>query len=363
MMTRRQLSRSAAAVAFALALGLGGCGDDSDTSPSTTGDPTGTSRDPVTVRLLVHGSWQVTDGIFDPLLEEGIEVEVLTGGDAGELANQVVLDAGSPQADVVYGIDNTFVGRPLAADAFEVHEYDVTALRRDLVARVDTERIVPIDYGDVCVNYDREWFADHEVDPPTAIDALLDSQYRSLTVVEDPSLSSPGLAFLLATIERNGKDWPAWWERLANNDLVVAPDWTTAWAEFSAGGQGGDRPVVVSYASSPPVDVLYSDPPRETTRIGVIDDACFRQVEYAAVLRGSRVSEAATRVVQYMTEPTFQADLPLNMFVLPANESVPEPDLFADFALHPSAPIVMSAGEIEAVRDDAIEQWTDIVLS
>jgi thiamine transport system substrate-binding protein len=353
-------------LAVTLALGVGvtltaGCNDDSSTNGSAGSSLSAT--DPVTVRLLVHGSWQVSDGIFDPLLDEGIEVDVLTGGDAGELANRVVLDAADPQADVVYGIDNTFVGRPLAADAFEVNEYDVTALHDEVVARVDTERIVPIDYGDVCVNYDREWFDANDVELPTTIDALLGAEYRSLTVVEDPSLSSPGLAFLLATIDRYEEDWESWWERLVDNDVLVAPDWTTAWAEFSAGGHGGTRPVVVSYASSPPVDVLYADPPRETTRIGVVDDACFRQVEYAGVLRGTRVNDAAARVVQYMTEPTFQADLPLNMFVFPANESVPEPELFEKFALHPRAPIVMNADDVDLIRDDAIERWTDIVLS
>ncbi len=357
------LQRSAVLTVVLASVVTAACASDSTTTSSGGVPSTRSLADPITVRMLVHDSWQVSDGIFDPLLDEGIEVEVLTGGDAGALANQVVLDAKSPQADVVYGIDNTFVGRPLEADAFAAHEYDVTALRSELLDRVDTERIVPIDYGDVCVNYDREWFASRDRQPPTSIDALLEPEFESLTVVEDPSLSSPGLAFLLATVEREGDDWDTWWEALADNDVLVMPDWTTAWAEFSAGGQSGARPLVVSYASSPPADVLYSDPPRATTRIGVVDDACFRQVEYAAVLRGSDVTDAAARVVGFMTEPEFQADLPLNMFVFPSNDSVPEPELFVKWALHPSAPIVLDADEIDAVRDDAIERWIDIVLS
>ncbi len=347
---------------FLVVVGLVGCSTD-DARPAGEAGDSGGPAATVTVRLLAHDSWAASDGIFDPLLEQGIDVEVITGGDAGSLANSIVLDRENPQADVVYGVDNTFVGRALENDAFAVREYDLTNVVPELLAEVDTERIVPIDYGDVCVNFDEAWFAEREISPPTSIDDLIDSTYSGLTVVQDANLSSPGLAFLLATTERNPTGWEQWWSAFVSNDALVVPDWTTAWAEFSAGGDDGARPIVVSYASSPPVDVLYSDPPRDTTRIGVVDDGCFRQIEYAGVLRNARHDDAAADVVQFLLSERFQTDIPLNMFVWPSNRLVPEPDLFARFALHPSDPIVLTSAAIEERRDRVLEAWTDIVLS
>jgi thiamine transport system substrate-binding protein len=185
-----------------------------------------------------------------------------------------------------------------------------------------------------------------------------------LTVVQDPNLSSPGLAFLLATVAHDPEGWPDSWQALADNDVLVVDGWTTAWTqEFTAGGGGGERPIVVSYASSPPVDVLFADPPRDDTRIGVVDDGCFRQVEYAGVLAGAAHPDAAARVVQALIGAETQAALPESMFVFPAREGVELPEVFDRLALRPSDPIVMSWSEADALRDDVLDRWTDIMLS
>ncbi len=350
-------------VLLALALVAAACGND-DATPNGDGTTTSGARRAVTVDLLAHASFVVPQAALDEFTATtGIAVNVLTGDDAGTVTNQVILDREHPQADVVFGIDNTYLGKALAADVFAVDEHDVTALAPDLVAGLDTERVVPVDYGDVCLNYDIAWFAAEGLEPPDALSDLVDPAYEGLTVVEDPSTSSPGLAFLLATTRATG-DWEAYWERLRDNDVLVVSGWEEAYTvEFSGGGGGGARPIVVSYASSPPADVIYSDPPRDAPAIGVVDDGCFRQVEYAGILAGTDDPDAAARVIEFLLSEPFQTEVPLGMFVFPARVDTPLPDVFERFALHASAPVTIDAATIDAERDDLLERWTEIVLS
>jgi thiamine transport system substrate-binding protein len=318
---------------------------------------------PERVTLLTHSSFPEGTELFAAFTERtGIEVRVLRGEDAGTVTNQAVLDREHPQGDAVYGIDNTFLSTALDAAVFDERAYDTGAVDADLTAGVDPSLAVPIDYGDVCFNYDEDWFVERELDPPATIDDLTRDEYRGLTVIEDPSTSSPGLAFVLAT-SAVVDDFDDYWAQLAANDVLVVDDWSQAWnSEFSGAG-GGDRPIVLSYASSPPADVVFADPPRDDTSIGVIDDACFRQVEYAGVLANAEHSDAAEELVQYLLSPEFQAELPLAMFVFPAVEDVALPDVFERFALRATDPVTLSAREIAERRDRLIDRWTEIVLS
>lgn len=350
-------------ISLVVAFAAVACGND-DTSPRGDTTTSAGAQRAVTIDLLAHASFVVPQAALDEFTATtGISVNVLLGEDAGTVTNQVILDREHPQADVVFGIDNTYLGKALAADVFAVAEHDVSALAPDLVADVDTARVVPVDYGDVCLNYDIAWFAAEGLEPPDALSDLVDPAYEGLTVVEDPTTSSPGLAFLLATTRATG-DWEAYWQRLRDNDVLVASGWEEAYTvEFSGGGGGGDRPIVVSYASSPPADVVYSDPPREAPAIGVVDDGCFRQVEYAGILAGTDAPDAAARVIEFLLSEPFQAEVPLGMFVFPARVGTPLPDVFEQFALRATTPVTIDAATIDDERADLLDRWTELVLS
>ncbi len=249
--------RSLLAVA-ALAALLGACSDD----------------EPRTVRLLTHDSFALSEGVLDAFTEEtGIEVELLQGGDAGTVVNQAILTNGNPQADVLFGVDSTFLTRALDAELFVPYEAEGIDEVDEALRLDDQHRVTPIDYGDVCLNYDKAWFEEHDVAVPTSLDDLVDPAYADLLVVENPATSSPGLAFLLASIEAFGADgWEAWWDDLRANGVEVVDGWETAYnSSFSGGGASeGTRPLVVSYASSPPAEVVFADPPLEEPPTGVI---------------------------------------------------------------------------------------------
>lgn len=344
--------------AIAMVLGtalLAGCGGSADAG-QTAADSGPASAPPSTVTLLAHDSFVLSESLLsDFTASTGITLEVVTGGDAGTMTAGAILAAGSPSADVVYGVDNTLVSRALDAGVFE--EYSPPGLAElEPVLRADTAdgRVTPVDYGDVCINVDDAALAERGLTAPRTLDDLVAPEYANLLVVEDPGTSSPGLAFLLATITRYGSDWQDYWRALDANGVRVAGSWTDAYlGDFTAGG-GGDRPLVVSYATSPPAEIVYAADPKPTEpSTSVMTDGCYRQVEYAGVLAGTDNPDGARAVIDWLISEPVQADVPLSMFVFPARAGVSLPDVFTRFAAHVPEPLQQDP---QAVAD-GLSSW------
>jgi thiamine transport system substrate-binding protein len=318
------------------------------------------------VRLLTHDSFTLSDGVLDAFTAEtGIDVDVIQGGDAGTVVNQAILTNGNPQADVLYGIDSTFLSRALDEQLFVAHEAEgIDDVDQALVPEGE-HCVTPIDYGDVCLNYDKAYFEQHDLDVPTTLGDLTDPAYRDLLVVENPATSSPGLAFLLATVEAFGEDgWEEWWGELRDNGVEVVDGWEEAYYSSFSGGLSseGDRPLVVSYASSPPAEVMFGDGPVDEAPTGVIDASCYRQVEYAGILTGTEHSTEAGLLIDFLLSETVQADVPLSMFVFPARTGTELPPEFVAHAATPANVFELPPDDIDANREDWIDRWTDIVL-
>jgi thiamine transport system substrate-binding protein len=318
-----------------------------------------------TVTLVTHDSFALSTDVLDAFTRRtGIEVELLPVGDTGQVVNQAILTKDDPIGDVLFGVDNTFLTRALDEGIFE--RYRSSAIDRVPATLLGGTRgrVTPVDYGDVCINYDEEWFASRDVPVPTTLDDLRKPRYRDLLVVQDPSTSSPGLAFLLATVAEFGdEDWADYWADLRANGVAVVEGWEQAYYdEFSGGGGGGDRPLVVSYASSPAAAVVFADPPIDESPIGTMTGACFRQVEYAGILAGTDDRAAARRLVDFMLSERFQADVPLQMFVYPAAADTPLPEAFTEHADPVADPYTMAPARIGARRDEWIREWTGVVL-
>ncbi|MCX6432655.1 MAG: thiamine ABC transporter substrate-binding protein [Actinobacteria bacterium] len=288
-------------------------------SPTSTTESTPASGG--TVRLLTHDSFVVSESVLaDFTKQTGMTIEVITAGDAGTMVAGAVLAAGAPTADVLFGVDNTLVSRALDAGVFAPYTAtDLVSVLPALVTDTADGNVTPIDYGDVCINIDDAELAARGMTAPATLDDLIKPAYRDLLVVEDPGTSSPGLAFLLSTIARYGDGWQDYWAALSDNGVKVASSWTDAYVGDFSGGGDGDRPLVVSYATSPPAEIVYAADPKPTSpSTSVMTDGCYRQVEYAGVLAGAANPAGAKAVVDWLLSEPVQADVPLSMFVFPA---------------------------------------------
>ncbi|MEX1006894.1 MAG: thiamine ABC transporter substrate-binding protein [Acidimicrobiia bacterium] len=320
-----------------------------------------------TITLVAHDSFGVSKPVLAAFTKQtGVKVKLLQSGDAGEVLNQAILTKDHPVGDVLFGVDNTFLGRALDEGIFETYA-PVALSKVPAEFQLDaTHHLTPIDHGDVCINYDKQWFAKEKVAVPETLDDLTKPVYKGKLVVENPATSSPGLAFVLATIARYGDGgWRAYWEKLRSNDVKVDDGWETAYqGDFTQGGNQGTYPLVVSYASSPPAAVYYAKPHPKTSPVGTMLDSCFRQVEFAGVLKGTEHRAAARKLVDFMLSERFQADVPLGgeMFVFPVRVGTPLPPLFTKFADVAPNPLSLPASEIARNRDQWIEQWTSTVL-
>ncbi|MGB9358515.1 MAG: thiamine ABC transporter substrate-binding protein [Acidimicrobiia bacterium] len=316
------------------------------------------------VVLMTHGSFAVSEGVLEEFTSEtGVAVTVLESADAGTMVNQAILTKDNPVADVLFGIDNTFLSRAVDEGLFIAYEAANINLVPDTL-RAPGSFATPIDVGDVCVNIDPAGFDALGLEAPTRLTDFADPAYRGVFVVEDPSTSSPGLSFLLSTIALFGEDgdypWQAYWTDLVANDVQIVAGWEQAYyGEFSGGSGEGERPAVVSYATSPVAEVYYGE--LETAPTTMIEDGCFRQIEYAGILRGTAAEAAAQQLVDFLLARTFQEDIPLNMFVFPANSEAALPDVFIEYATVPADPVLMDPSVIEENRDRWLAEWAVIV--
>ena len=292
---------------------------------------------------------------------------VAKGGDAGTLVNKAIITAGRPEGDVLWGVDNTLLSRALGEGVFVPYEStELDALDPSAVGLVPGHEVTPVDTGDVCLNVDRRWFEERGEEPPSSFEDLVDPAHKGRLVVQNPASSSPGLAFMLATVAHFGDPgYLDYWERLRANGVEVVEDWDTAYySSFTGRRLGRHRPVVVSYASSPPATIFFAEEPKpaEPTTASV-EATCFRQVEFAGRAprdraRGGGAPARSTSWWARSCSPSF----PLTNFVYPVRRDVPLPQLFVDFGQPAADPLTLSPEDIADHRDEWIEAWTQTVL-
>ncbi|HEV7908403.1 MAG TPA: thiamine ABC transporter substrate-binding protein [Pseudonocardiaceae bacterium] len=309
-----------------------------------------------TVTLVTHDSFKAEQETLDAFQSEtGIKVEQLASGDAGALTNKLVLTKGNPIGDVAYGVDSTFASRALNEGVFTEYRSPEADRGAQRYAVDSTNRLQAVDVGDVCVNVDLAALAQKGLPEPKTYADLADPRYRDLLVVEDPATSSPGLAFLLGTIGEFGEQgWPDFWTKLKANGVKVVSGWEEAYTQDFSGSSGkGPRPIVVSYASSPSAEIGTDGAPRTKALL----DTCYRQVEYAGVLKGAKNTEDAKKVVDFLLSARFQADVADQMYVYPSREGVTLPEAWTKAAPLPQQAKTVPAEKVQANRERWVEQW------
>lgn len=335
--------------------------------PLTTATP---ETGPQTLTVMTHDSFSVSEELVKKFeTENNASLIFIQGGDTGSALNRLILTSvGSPtpEADVFYGLDNTFLSRALDQDLFEAYQpAALDAIPAEF--KLDpTFKVVPIDYGDVCINYDKAWFAEKNLKLPGSLQDLTNPEYNGLLVVENPATSSPGLAFMMATIAEFGEsDWLAWWKSMKNNNVAIVSDWETAYyTNFSGSSGKGPQPMVVSYASSPAAELIYAETElsESPTASLVSPGMCWRQVEFAGILKNTPNRALAEKFIDFMLSQEFQEDVPMQMFVFPV---LPEAVLPEEFLLASQIPETVGSLDpalIAANRDGWVNEWTNLMF-
>jgi len=290
------MKRIFALITVALSLGLTAC----------------TNNEPAGVTLVAHDSFVMSDDLIAEFeASAGFKLTIVRAGDVGEMTGKLVLTKDAPIADVAYGIDNT--------SASVVEGNNVIASNSELV---------PIDFADICFNVDINYFKSKNLVIPDHWKDLIKPEYKNLTVIENPNTSSTGLGFLVSTFAAFPDDTATsnWWSSLKANGVKVAATWEDAYyTDFSGSAGKGKYPIVLSYSSSPADEV---DEQGNAKTVALRKD-CFRQIEYAAVLRNAKQAKAAQALVEFMQEQIFQSALPGSMYVYPFDENVYLPESWA----------------------------------
>ncbi len=321
-----------------------------------------------TLKVITHDSFAVSDDVLAQFTAQtGVEVQLIPSGDAVTAVNKAILTKGNPEGDVLFGIDENLLTSAFDAGLFQ--PFEASGLK-DVPAQFqvdDQHRVTPIDHGDVCVNYDRTWFTDQGLPLPTTFADLAQPALKNKLVVQDPSASTPGLAFMLATIASQGggddasssAPWVQYWQQLKDNGVKVVDGWETAYnVDFSGSAGKGDRPLVVSYASSPPFEVTDPATPPDRAPTGVIAATCYRQTEFAGVLAGAAQPEAAAAFIEFMLSVPFQEDVPEQMYVFPVNSQAVLPEAWQRYTTPVADPLAIPYAQVGTNRDGWVQQWS-----
>ncbi len=374
---------------FALAaLLLAACGGQS-AAPAPTGVPTTAASEPTsapvgeataapseaaasgqgaTLTVMTHDSFNVSEDVVKAFEDaNAVKLMFRKSGDAGSTLNQAILSKETPLADLLFGVDNSFLSRALEADIFEPYDSPQLANIPAEYQLDSSKRLLPVDYGFVSINYDKAFLQDNNLTPPQDLRELTKAEWKGKLVVENAATSSPGLAFLMATIAQFGEQgsytWKDYWRDLRANDLLVSDGWEDAYyTQFSGSSGKGPRPLVVSYGTSPAAEVFFSDGKLTEPPTANLEAGSFRQVEFVGILKGTKQRALAEKFVDWMLSKQFQDDIPLQMFVYPASKEATQPEVFIKFAQPPAQPTELTPDTINANRERWIQEWTEIVL-
>ena len=349
-------------ICLVISLATAGC---TPAAPAATVAPT--LAGPVTLNVMTHDSFAASQEVIAKFeSQNNVKLNFIKSGDVGALVNKAVLSENAPLADVLYGVDNTFLSRALDEGIFSPYHSMLLATIPEQFRLDPSDQALPVDYGDVCINYDKGYFTSKGLAVPGTLEDLLKPEYKGLLVVENPAISSPGLAFLMVTIAHFGTDgYLNYWKGLRDNDVLAVNDWETAYyTNFSGSSGKGAQPLVVSYATSPVAEVVYAkDPIQDSPTASIVGpDTCFRQVEFVGILKGTQQRALAEKFVDFMLGTTFQEDMPLQMFVYPVTSGTKIPDSFVKYAQVPVKPAQLAPLDIDRNRDTWIQAWKDVVL-
>lgn len=334
------------------------------------------SSDDGTLTIVTYDIIALSDDMLEEFTNNtGYEINMIRTDDAGGILENLLLTKEAPQADLALGLDNTYLQTALDNCLLGPHSANVPDLDPLALTPYSGEMAVPFDQGYVCLNADIEALEENNVSFPSTLEELTGEQWKGRTAFPSPTTSSPGRAFMTATIdyfERQATmDAMTWWEAMADNDAIFTSGWTEAYETHYSGGYGiwgeghiGDAWLTVSYCHSPGVEAYYGGNYTISKAID-IDYASFHQVEYAAKVNGGGSSSAVDAFIEYLLSDEVNKNMPENnlMYSVLDNEDMPETDGYRYHSPIPSNPSEITAERIDVEMDGWLMDWREATQS
>ncbi|MFP4382961.1 MAG: thiamine ABC transporter substrate binding subunit [Spirochaetia bacterium] len=288
-----------------------------------------------------------------PIFEEkyGIDVTLLSMGDAGQVLSRAVLEKDNPQADIILGIDNNLLPRALKEGVLAQYR----SPRMDAVPeKLDLSPdgyLTPFDYGYFAVIYDSERIEN----PPVSMDDLADERFSNSLILMDPRTSSPGLGFFLWVISEYGEQgYLEYFRKLEASILTVTEGWDSGYGLFTQ----GEAPLVLSYTTSPAYHVEYENTDRY--RAAVFPEGHYMQIEGLGITAGAKNREAAELFIDFALSAEFQSVIPLTNWMFPVVPGISLPESY-DYAPRPEESILLDPEQLETPLDNLIRSWVTMM--
>ena len=326
------------------------------------------------VRILTYEINAFTDTMFSTFTNEtGYEIEVIYADDAGGILERLLQTQDTPQFDLAIGLDNTYLQTALDAELLGEYDADISGLSSEALAPYNGPFAVPFDQGDVCLNYDETRVDGENLTVPTSLWNLTEPEWNGLMAYPSPLTSSPGRAFMAATIDYfendddNTTDAFDWWKAIAENDAIFTSGWTEAYTIHYSGGYGeweeghiGDAALTVSYCHSPGVEAFYGDNWTKSTSL-TLPRTSFHQVEYAAVVNGASEVDGANAFLAYLLSENVNRNMPENNLMLSVLVDAvwPETNGFAHHTDTPEMNADVSTERIGLEMESWLSAWQD----
>ena len=305
--------------------------------------------------------------------QSGYEVELIRTDDAGGILEQMLQTQSAPQADLAVGLDNTYLWTAIDRCLLQEHTVNTSSIDATALEPYDGPLAVPFDRGDVCLNYDERVVDGTNLSAPTSLWNLTEEAWRGKVAFPSPLTSSPGRAFMLATVDYFGADQDNttnaidWWRAMAQNDAVFTSGWTEAYEIHYSGGYGawveghlGDAAMTVSYCHSPGVEAFYGDNWTASTSL-TLPRSTFHQVDYGAVIAGAGEVNAANAFLAYLISEDVNRNMPENnlMGSVLTNASWPSTNGYAYHTDVPEQNAMLALSDMGTEIDLWLNLWAE----
>ena len=309
-----------------------------------------------TEKVLVVYTYDAFPGVLEESIrerfnEKGVELQLERFQDTGALFTQTLLEKDDPKADVIIGLDNTYLARAFDEELFQPYKpRELKLVSPGLL--VDPEyRVVPFDFGSVALNYNSEMLPE----PPRSWDELLDPTYKNQIIIMNPATSSPGRNFLLFTIVEFGEEgYLEFWKKLRPNILTVTPGWSEGYGLYIQ----GEAPIVLSYDTSPAYHMHYEKVDRYKNLL--FEGKAYAQIEVAGITMDAPHPEYARECIDHLISVEFQELIPLHQIMYPVHPDAELPEAFV--RAKPATHIVNMDEETVAAKFDVwLAQWEAVM--